>query len=446
MCYRTECNKCHKPTWAGCGKHIESALAGVPEAERCHCREEQKGASDKGDVGTNGAELIPDSEKALQPIADAKSETLASADGEETITLLHTLGGHSDRVWNVSLHPSLPLIATASADKTVRLYSSKSFLQIGLIEGNHKRSIRSCAWKPGEPKPVLATASFDGTAGIWDSQEGNEGEEAEWECAGLLEGHENEVKCVAWSASGTLLATCSRDKSIWIWECENYEDPECVSVMQEHSQDVKCVNWHPTEELLASGSYDDDIRLWRDDGDDWVCCSVLKGHDGTVWALDFESPESLDTPARLVSASGDSTVRVWRRTADPASKPKDANAVPSIIRPSQDQIWEEEATLPSAHQGDIYTVAWSHHSNRIASAGSDGNVVIYSQKSASAGNDTVKHKETNGWVIEAERLCAHGVHEINCLVWGPKQPDGSELLYTAGDDGVTHVWRVKLST
>ena len=40
MCKRVTCMTCNKPTWAGCGLHIEQALAGVPKDERCKCREE----------------------------------------------------------------------------------------------------------------------------------------------------------------------------------------------------------------------------------------------------------------------------------------------------------------------------------------------------------------------------------------------------------------------
>jgi hypothetical protein len=37
MCHRIECSRCGKPTWAGCGQHIEQALAGVPPGKRCTC-------------------------------------------------------------------------------------------------------------------------------------------------------------------------------------------------------------------------------------------------------------------------------------------------------------------------------------------------------------------------------------------------------------------------
>jgi hypothetical protein len=39
MCQRVTCQTCGKPTYAGCGRHIEVVLADVPPEARCHCRE-----------------------------------------------------------------------------------------------------------------------------------------------------------------------------------------------------------------------------------------------------------------------------------------------------------------------------------------------------------------------------------------------------------------------
>ena len=44
MCSRTTCGKCGRPTWSGCGRHVEQALAGVPPEARCRCREQATGA------------------------------------------------------------------------------------------------------------------------------------------------------------------------------------------------------------------------------------------------------------------------------------------------------------------------------------------------------------------------------------------------------------------
>jgi hypothetical protein len=44
MCRLVECPKCGRPTYAGCGAHVEQVLGHVPPAERCRCREEQAGS------------------------------------------------------------------------------------------------------------------------------------------------------------------------------------------------------------------------------------------------------------------------------------------------------------------------------------------------------------------------------------------------------------------
>ena len=37
MCSKVECKKCGKPTWQGCGEHVEEALYGVAIEDRCAC-------------------------------------------------------------------------------------------------------------------------------------------------------------------------------------------------------------------------------------------------------------------------------------------------------------------------------------------------------------------------------------------------------------------------
>ncbi|KAL4740857.1 putative cytosolic iron-sulfur protein assembly protein 1 [Aspergillus similis] len=415
-----------------------------------------------------------------------------------------------ERTWLTAPHPTLPLVATCSSDKTVRVYSLINFRLLSTISGGHKRSIRTCAWKPNvSGESVLATGSFDATVGIWRRWD-NYGEEAtlaqgignnknlgveedceededeEWRFAVLLDGHDSEVKSVSWSASGMLLATCSRDKSIWIWEDLDDGDNnfETVAVMQEHEGDVKCVVWHPAEECLASGSYDDTIRIWREDIDDWGQVACIKGHAGTVWGIDWEVAENVPFPSpsesvsgqeeewkkwhalsgpRLASCSHDQSVRVWRRQPKAQLNNAGASSIPSIIRPSgTDETWEEDAVLPHAHQLPIYAVAWSRRTGLLASVGADGRIVVYEERFVSshtkpqAMNTDEKspnlsegvcapHPSTE-WSIVAVVNGAHGIYEINHVAWAKRADRGrdgnkeEEVLITTADDGSIKVW------
>ena len=49
MCRRVECSQCKKPTFAGCGMHVEQVLGDVPRQDRCTCREKAEKPAKKAD-------------------------------------------------------------------------------------------------------------------------------------------------------------------------------------------------------------------------------------------------------------------------------------------------------------------------------------------------------------------------------------------------------------
>lgn len=366
-----------------------------------------------------------------------------------------SIPAHTDRVWQCAPHPVLPLLATASGDKSSRIISLLTYTTLSTIDGGHKRSIRSVAWKPNTlGESVLATGSFDATAGIWRRYENdialtsggeyNDDEDEEWRFAVVLDGHESEIKSVAWSAGGTFLATCSRDKSVWVWEEMDDDNFETVAVLQEHTQDVKCVTWHPEEALLASASYDDTVRLYREDLDDWVCCSLLEGHESTVWCVVFEplSAKNYDDQrrSRLVSCSDDKTVRVWTRVSKKGEE--GTSAMPSILRGAPvEEDWAGTAVLPAAHTRSIYSISWSPNTGRIVSCGGDGKIVVY-EESVEEGDTDMGGKP---WKIVAELEGAHGVYEVNSVSWSKRfdkdsRGDDDEIIISSGDDGDVKIW------
>ena len=51
MCRAITCKKCKRPSWAGCGAHVEMVLGHVPPADRCQCRAEAAEAGKSGGIG-----------------------------------------------------------------------------------------------------------------------------------------------------------------------------------------------------------------------------------------------------------------------------------------------------------------------------------------------------------------------------------------------------------
>ena len=70
----------------------------------------------------------------------------------------------------------------------------------------HTKSIRRVRC---HKRGLVACCSFDGTVSLWNDF----GQVA----LGTLEGQESEVKGVDFNQNASLIATCARDKSIWLW-------------------------------------------------------------------------------------------------------------------------------------------------------------------------------------------------------------------------------------
>jgi WD40 repeat protein len=83
---------------------------------------------------------------------------------------LQTLEGHSDIVWSVAFSHDSTLLASASGDKTVKIWDASTGSLQQTLEG-HSDTVRSVAFS--HDSTLLASASFDKTVKIWDASTGS---------------------------------------------------------------------------------------------------------------------------------------------------------------------------------------------------------------------------------------------------------------------------------
>lgn len=331
-----------------------------------------------------------------------------------------TLEGHEERVWHAAWSPDGKFLASCGSDRTVRVWQESApdaWVAVSVLDDAHERTVRSCAWSPCGN--LLACVSFDATCCVWRRSDGGVPGDASdgsmpWDLVATLEGHENEVKAACWNASGTLLATCGRDKSVWLWEYGDDDAFEVASVCHGHGGDVKaacfdCCSVLADDDLLASASYDDTIKLWGDDGDDWSCRATLGGFSSTVWDVRFAAAP--DGARRLVACGADRAVRVYVEAA-----PRE---------------WVLSAALEGAHARAIYSCDAApdgRGGQLIATGGGDDRlaVSVYGAAPAAAlATVAVEDKAHAG--------------DVNSARFHPKD---ASILATAGDDATVKVWRL----
>ena len=80
---------------------------------------------------------------------------------------MHTFDSHSQAIWSVDWHTLAPFLATASLDRTVKVWDLNSLRCRSILRG-HCDSVNSVEFLINSN--ILLTSSADKTIGLWDAR------------------------------------------------------------------------------------------------------------------------------------------------------------------------------------------------------------------------------------------------------------------------------------
>lgn len=142
------------------------------------------------------------------------------------------------------------LLVSASDDFTLYLWRPSATQKPILRMTGHQQPVNFVQYSPDGS--MIASASFDKSVRLWNGVNGK--------FMAVFRAHVQSVYQVAWSADSRMIVSSSKDSTIKLWSVSK---KKMIEDLPGHADEVYAVDWSPDGDRVASGGKDKLLKVWR---------------------------------------------------------------------------------------------------------------------------------------------------------------------------------------